>query len=167
MPRVQAEIPTPIAVSRGPRRLSKVARRKQLVSAAMPVVAAQGFADFSLGEVAAPADGGRNLLYHYFPSKEALLHELTRLAAEVESGLSASQFRIGACRAYSELVHMRIDEMREVRLPGLQTIQDFMDRRFAPAVATCTTVSQRLHDLSERVAQASGLLATRFPEAVQ
>jgi uncharacterized membrane-anchored protein len=28
-------------------------------------------------------------------------------------------------------------------------------------VATCNTVSQRLHDLSERVAQASGLLATR------
>jgi uncharacterized membrane-anchored protein len=93
--------------------------------------------------------------------EEALLHELTRLAAEVESGLSASQFRFGACRAYSELVHMRIAEMREQRLPGLQTIQEFMDRRFAPAVATCTTISQRLHDLSERVAQASGLLATR------
>jgi uncharacterized membrane-anchored protein len=30
-----------------------------------------------------------------------------------------------------------------------------------PAVATCATVSQRLHDLSERVAQASSLLATR------
>jgi uncharacterized membrane-anchored protein len=28
-------------------------------------------------------------------------------------------------------------------------------------VATCTTVSQRLHDLSERVSQASSLLATR------
>ena len=67
MPRVQAEIPTPIAVSRGPRRLSKVARRKQLISAAMPVVAAQGFADFSLDEVAARADVSRNLLYHYFP----------------------------------------------------------------------------------------------------
>ena len=93
--------------------------------------------------------------------EEALLHELTRLAAEVESGLSASQFRFGACRAYSELVHMRISEMREQRLPGLQTIQEFMDRRFAPAVATCNTISQRLHDLSERVAQASGLLATR------
>jgi uncharacterized membrane-anchored protein len=36
-----------------------------------------------------------------------------------------------------------------------------MARRFTPAVATCTTVSQRLHDLSERVAQASALLSTR------
>jgi uncharacterized membrane-anchored protein len=93
--------------------------------------------------------------------EEELLHELTRLAAEVESGLAASQFRFGACRAYSELVRTRISELREQRIPGLQTIEEFMARRFTPAVSTCSTVSQRLHDLSERVAQASGLLATR------
>ena len=92
---------------------------------------------------------------------EALLHKLTRLAAEVESGLAASQFRFGACRAYYELVTTRISELRERRLPGIQTIDEFMARRLAPAVATCATVSQRLHDLSERVAQASGLLSTR------
>jgi uncharacterized membrane-anchored protein len=92
---------------------------------------------------------------------EELLHELTRLAAEVESGLAASQFRFGACRAYAELVRTRISELREVRIPGLQTIEEFMARRFTPAVATCQTVSQRLLDLSERVAQASSLLATR------
>ena len=92
---------------------------------------------------------------------EKLLHELTRLAAEVESGLAASQFRFGACKAYYELVTTRIGELREERLSGLQTIEEFMARRFKPAVATCNTVSQRLRDLSERVAQASGLLSTR------
>jgi uncharacterized membrane-anchored protein len=95
------------------------------------------------------------------PDDEKLLHELTRLAAEVESGLAASQFRFGACRAYFELVTRRIEELRETRLPGMQTIEEFMARRFTPAVDTCTTVSQRLHDLSERVAQASSLLSTR------
>ena len=102
-----------------------------------------------------PADGpiGRD--------DETLLHELTRLAAEVESGLAASQFRFGACRAYYELVSTRTSELREQRLQGLQTIEEFMARRFMPAVATCNTVSQRLHDLSERVAQASALLSTR------
>ncbi len=94
-------------------------------------------------------------------SDEVLLQSLTRLAAEVESGLSASQFRFGACRAYAELVRTRIDELREQRLPGLQTIGEFMARRFTPAVATVATVSQRLRDLSERVAQASHLLSTR------
>jgi AcrR family transcriptional regulator len=53
--------------SRPPRRLAREARREQLVTAAMPVVASQGFARFSLEEVAARADVTRNLLYHYFP----------------------------------------------------------------------------------------------------
>jgi uncharacterized membrane-anchored protein len=92
---------------------------------------------------------------------EGLLHELTRLAAEVESGLAASQFRFGACRAYAELVRTRIAELREERLGSLPSIGAFMARRFEPAVATCVTVSARLHDLSERVAQASSLLSTR------
>ncbi len=93
---------------------------------------------------------------------ESLLQQLTRLAAEVESALASSQFRFGACRAYFELVSARIGELRERRLPGVQTIEEFMSRRFTPAVATCSTVSQRLHDLSERVAQTSALLSTRF-----
>lgn len=33
----------------------------------MPLVAKQGFAEFSLDELAAAADVTRNLLYHYFP----------------------------------------------------------------------------------------------------
>ncbi len=92
---------------------------------------------------------------------EALLQQLTRLAAEVESGIAASQFRFGACEAYHGLVLRRIAELREVRLPALQTIDEFMGRRLTPAVATCATVSQRLRGLSERVAQASALLSTR------
>ena len=55
----------------------------------------------------------------------------------------------------------RIAELREQRLPGLQSLQEFMARRFKPAVATCLTVSQRLHELSDRIAQANTLLATR------
>jgi len=92
---------------------------------------------------------------------EKLLGELTRLAAEVESALAASQFRFGASRAYHDLVRTRIAELRERRLPGIQTIDEFMTRRLAPAMATCASVSQRLRDLSERVAQASSLLSTR------
>lgn len=92
---------------------------------------------------------------------ESLLQQLTQLAGQVESGLASSQFRFSACRAYFELVTTRIGELREQRLPGIQTIEEFMARRFTPAVATCATVSQRLHDLSERVAQTSALLSTR------
>jgi uncharacterized membrane-anchored protein len=94
-------------------------------------------------------------------SDENLLGELTRLAAEVERLLAASQYRFGASRAYYDLVNTRISELREQRLSGVQTIEEFMTRRLAPAIATCATVSQRLRDLSDRVAQTSGLLSTR------
>lgn len=99
------------------------------------------------------ADGGDD---------EDLLHVLTRLAAQVETELTSSQFRYGACRAYHALVLARIAELRERRLPGMQTIEEFMVRRLNPAVDTCATVSRRLHDLSERVAKISGLLSTRI-----
>ncbi len=56
-----------MTAARPPRRLSKEARLEQLVAAALPVVAEQGFADFSLEEIAERADVTRNLLYHYFP----------------------------------------------------------------------------------------------------
>jgi uncharacterized membrane-anchored protein len=92
---------------------------------------------------------------------EHLLGELTRLAAEVERALAGSQYRFGASRAYYDLVRTRIAELRERRLPGVQTIDEFMTRRLAPAMATCATVSQRLRDLSDRIAQTSGLLSTR------
>lgn len=92
---------------------------------------------------------------------ETLLGELTRLAADVESARAASQYRFGASRAYYDLVGTRIDELRERRVSGLQTIGEFMTRRLAPAMATSASASQRLHDLSERVAQASSLLSTR------
>jgi uncharacterized membrane-anchored protein len=108
---------------------------------------------------ATPPDTGRQ--------DEALLHELMALAAEVESALAASQSRFGASRAYHALVTTRIAELREQRIPGLQTIDEFMARRLSPAMATCATVSQRLHDLSERVAQASNLLSTRVDIARQ
>jgi len=92
---------------------------------------------------------------------ESLLKELMRLAAEVESGIAASQFRFGACEAYHGLVLRRIAELRESRLPGLQTIDEFMSRRLAPAAATCANVAQRLKGLADRIGQASALLATR------
>jgi uncharacterized membrane-anchored protein len=98
---------------------------------------------------------------------EALLADLTRLAAEVEGKVAASQSRFGASRAYYDLVRSRIAELRERRIPGLQTIEEFMARRLGPAVATVEAVARRLTDLSERVARASALLSTRVDIARQ
>jgi AcrR family transcriptional regulator len=53
--------------TRSPRRLSRGARREQLIDVAAPLVAEQGIGGFSLDELARRADVTRNLLYHYFP----------------------------------------------------------------------------------------------------
>jgi len=92
---------------------------------------------------------------------EALLEQLTRLAANVESAIGEARYRFGATAAYHDLVKSRIEELREARLPGTQTIEEFMARRLGPAMATCGSVAQRLVELSERVARANDLLATR------
>jgi uncharacterized membrane-anchored protein len=96
---------------------------------------------------------------------EALLAELTRLAADVERERAASQFRFSACTAYHTLVLTRVGELRERRLPGMQPIEEFMARRLNPAMATCTSVARRLQDLSQRVARVSALLTTRIESA--
>ena len=90
-----------------------------------------------------------------------LLDRLTKLAAAVESELAASSYRFGAARAYYGLVRHRIAELREQRIPGIQTIDEFMQRRLAPAMSTCESVARRQTELSERVARASDLLRTR------
>ena len=98
---------------------------------------------------------------HESADDDALLQRLTRLAAEVERHLASSQSRFSACRAYHDLVITRAGELREERLTGVQTMAEFMVRRFTPAAATCASVSQRLHELSERVSQTGTLLSAR------
>lgn len=149
---------TPRQAGRMLQRLFEIEAYRMLALLALPIARRQSPRIVAIERALAELTDG---IAREVGNEEALLQELTRLAAEVESGLAASQFRFGATRAYGELVRTRIAELREVRLPGTQTIEEFMARRFSPAVATCSTVSQRLHDLSERVAQASSLLATR------
>jgi uncharacterized membrane-anchored protein len=90
-----------------------------------------------------------------------LLERLTRLEAEIESRESAHHYRFTAATAYYELAQRRIDELREVRIQGLPTFREFTERRLAPAMNTCRSVSARLESLSQRVARATQLLSTR------
>ncbi len=95
------------------------------------------------------------------PDERAMLKRLSALAAEVESLAARTPYRFGAARAYHALVTRRIEELREQRVEGQQTIGEFMDRRLGPAMRTCETMQQRLEHLSQRVARASEMLRTR------
>jgi len=91
----------------------------------------------------------------------ALLDELSSLAVDVENSLSSTDFRFGATAAYYKLVGLRINDLREVRIQGIQTFGEFMKRRLDPAVKTCRSAAGRLSKLSERIGNASQLLRTR------
>ena len=94
-------------------------------------------------------------------NEPGLLHRLTHLSAAIESREARTQFRFSAARAYHALVTRRISELRETRVPGLQTFQEFNDRRLAPAMNTCNASSARQESLAIRVARAAQLLSTR------
>ncbi|GAC1340631.1 MAG: DUF3422 domain-containing protein [Acetobacteraceae bacterium] len=95
------------------------------------------------------------------PDEPRLLERLTRLAAEIDSRQADTLYRFSAAEAYYELVQRRIQDLRETRLEGLQTLQEFTERRLAPAMNTCHSVATRHEELSRRVARATQLLATR------
>jgi uncharacterized membrane-anchored protein len=90
-----------------------------------------------------------------------LLDRLTKLAAEIESFESKHHFRFSAARAYYRLVQQRIEQLREVRVPAIQTFQEFTELRLAPAMNTCSAIAARLEAMSSRVARATQLLSTR------
>lgn len=90
-----------------------------------------------------------------------LLARLTRLAAEVEQSVTRTAYRFGAAAAYYRLVQQRVEDLRERRLAGFPPIREFMERRLAPAMATCQSIDARQNDLSTRIARKSALLRTR------
>nr|WP_240945959.1 DUF3422 domain-containing protein [Pseudomaricurvus alkylphenolicus] len=90
-----------------------------------------------------------------------MLSALTNLAAQAEKIRSDTNYRFGATNAYYDLVTSRLEQLNEQQLPGLQTWQEFVQRRLGPGIKTCNAIQQRLEDLSRRVAHTSGLLRTR------
>jgi len=89
------------------------------------------------------------------------------------SVLRGQHFEVLVISAQTELQHehirkhdngtlpMPIAELREVGIPGLQTFGEFTERRLAPAMNTCRAIAGRQESLSQRVARANQLLATR------
>lgn len=96
-----------------------------------------------------------------------LLDELTRLAADLEAGAAASAYRLGASRAYYQIVKQRLEVLGEHPRGGYFTFTQFLSRRLAPAMRTCETLDQRQANLSRKLARAATLLRTRVDVELQ
>ena len=90
-----------------------------------------------------------------------LLDELTALAAELEADSAGAAFRFGANRAYHEIVRLRLATVGEQAVSGFPTWSQFLERRMAPAMRTCTSIEARQGTLSEKLARTAQLLRTR------
>jgi uncharacterized membrane-anchored protein len=96
-----------------------------------------------------------------------LSDEMSTLAAELASLEAEASFRLGATQAYASLVEDRLRALRERRIHGNITLSEFTERRFRPAVRTCSSLNTRLEGVSRRAGWASGLIRTRIDASVQ
>lgn len=103
----------------------------------------------------------RNTELTNIDDEQRLLDELTTLAAEIQVLSAQTSHRFNASRAYYDIVKLRITELREERIEGLQMLQEFMIQRLSSAMGTCELVHSKLENLSLHVARASELLRTR------
>ncbi len=93
--------------------------------------------------------------------EQALLQQITQLASRLEQLSVDDSYRFSASQAYFGLVMSRIAEMRERRIEGVPTIEEFMQRRLTPAMNTCAATARRQELLAERIANTNSLLRTR------
>lgn len=97
---------------------------------------------------------------------DRLLDELSFLSAELARLMAETRYRMSATRAYAQLSTDRLQSLKVSAVRGHQTLADFTERRLVPAMRTCASFSQRLEDMSQRVAWTSSLLRTRVDTAL-
>jgi len=96
-----------------------------------------------------------------------LLSALSELSARVERLMARTNFRFSATAAYGTLVRRRLQVLREQRIEGVSTLDEFMERRLAPALDTCVHMGDRLERISRRVSRGANLLRTRVDVALE
>lgn len=96
-----------------------------------------------------------------------ILQQLTALSAELETQIAASTFRLGATRAYAEVVRARQEVIREREHGSYVSFSRFLRRRFSPAIATCNAIETRQRALAVRLAHATDLLRTRIQSELE
>ena len=99
--------------------------------------------------------------------ERSLLQNLSLLSTRLETFRAETNYRFSATRAYHELVHSRLRNIREHKIEGHMTATEFMSRRLNPGMRTCESVSNWMEDLSRRIERAGDMLRTRVNLTLQ
>lgn len=71
----------------------------------------------------------------------------------------------GGGNACHDLIRDRVASLREEKIAGVLTIAEFMERRLAPAMRRCNSVTERERAVLARIARAGAMLDTRIKVA--
>jgi len=98
---------------------------------------------------------------------DTLLAALTALSARLLSIDSRCAYRMSATAAYARIVASRLAQLDADPIAGFQSLTEFNDRRFEPAIHTCAALTARMALLSARAAQSTALLRTRIETHIE
>lgn len=91
---------------------------------------------------------------------EQVLNDLLAVSAQLRSLAAQHSFRFGATAAYQAIVEDRLAALRETRFKGRQMLNEFLERRYLPAMRTVRSAEARLREMQARAARAAELLRT-------
>ena len=149
-------------------RLLEIETYRMMALVALPLVREHGPQISLIEEETAKIARSLSKIAGLDDTRAPLLTRLSRLSADVEGITARLSYRFDATRAYFALVRRRVERLREERLERLQTIEEFMERRLAPAMQTCETAARRLESFCVTcLARASDLLRTQVDVALQ
>ncbi|MEL6978679.1 MAG: DUF3422 domain-containing protein, partial [Pseudomonadota bacterium] len=162
----------------GPRRLGRITQRliemetyRTLAMIALPVARRLGpeltRLETTLAEVTRSIANDDNARAPDPEVERETLATLSALSADLESLAAETAFRFGGARAYETIVYDRIAALREESLRSRQTFEEFMVRRFKPALRTVRSTEERLQTLSIRGERAANLLRTRIDVSLE
>ena len=98
---------------------------------------------------------------------DALLSQLTGLAADVEQIYSETSYRFSASLAYQDIVDARIASLKTSRLNGYQSIGGFLAKRMQPAMQSMQAFARRIEHLSKRISRAGQLQRSQTELSLQ
>lgn len=98
---------------------------------------------------------------------DAMLATLASISAQLLSIDSRCGYRMSATAAYARIVQNRLALLNVEPIAGYQSLADFTERRFIPAIHTCATLSDRLALLNGRAAQFTALLRARIETHIE
>jgi len=90
--------------------------------------------------------------------QEALLQQISKLAARTEHIGATHSYRFAASQAYADIVERRLSDMEETKSGSVQRYGNFLLKTLRPAMNTCSAADRRISGLGERVSRAARLL---------